>query len=32
MIVTWVLGLWLAYRGGWFRGALVAPQACLVLA
>ncbi len=27
MIVTWVLGLWLAWRGGWFAAPLAARQA-----
>ena len=27
MIVTWVLGLWLAWQGGWFAAPLAARQA-----
>ncbi len=27
MIATWVLGLWLAWRGGWFAAPLAARQA-----
>ena len=27
MIVTWVLGLWLAWQGGWFTRRLAARQA-----
>ncbi len=31
MIVTWVLGLWLAYRGGWFAAHWLQVKLVLVL-